>query len=353
MLEADAMPILRGCPKCGTRFRFAPDLLQVAGGQVRCGACLTVFDGRVEEAQPLAPEPQPPAPEPQPPAAQEPAETVPLPQPTASVPGQPEAPLEPIPKPTASVPGTPGAPLEPLSKPTAPVPGIAEGPLEPAEHWHAAPRPLADAPPPEQEPPPDAARPEQTPDAEAPAPVSPPIRLGARAGLRPKAKKPKRPRRTEDDGGKRRTALLGLVVFLAFSLTVSIFGMRFEDWSRLAHLRPLYEGACGVIGCRVRTPKDLSAWTFTTNSVARLGYPEPIVVTADLANNAAYGQRFPTLLARFTTADGEVLGEERLRPRDYLPERPSRRLAPNQSATVVLRFKDPGHKATHHAILLL
>ena len=32
------------CPQCETRFRVTPEQLGVAGGRVRCGACLTVFD---------------------------------------------------------------------------------------------------------------------------------------------------------------------------------------------------------------------------------------------------------------------------------------------------------------------
>ena len=34
------------CPQCGTRFRVTAAMLAVADGQVRCGACLTVFRGR-------------------------------------------------------------------------------------------------------------------------------------------------------------------------------------------------------------------------------------------------------------------------------------------------------------------
>jgi predicted Zn finger-like uncharacterized protein len=33
------------CPACGTHFRVAPEQLQVQQGQVRCGRCMTVFDG--------------------------------------------------------------------------------------------------------------------------------------------------------------------------------------------------------------------------------------------------------------------------------------------------------------------
>jgi predicted Zn finger-like uncharacterized protein len=33
------------CPACGTHFRIAPEQLQAHQGQVRCGRCMTVFDG--------------------------------------------------------------------------------------------------------------------------------------------------------------------------------------------------------------------------------------------------------------------------------------------------------------------
>ena len=33
------------CPVCGTHFRVTPEQLQVHQGQVRCGRCMTVFDG--------------------------------------------------------------------------------------------------------------------------------------------------------------------------------------------------------------------------------------------------------------------------------------------------------------------
>lgn len=38
-------PLITRCPNCDTRFRVNETQLQAALGQVRCGACLTVFDG--------------------------------------------------------------------------------------------------------------------------------------------------------------------------------------------------------------------------------------------------------------------------------------------------------------------
>lgn len=47
------------CPACGTHFRVTPEQLQAHQGQVRCGRCMTVFDGlralaALQEAEPPA-----------------------------------------------------------------------------------------------------------------------------------------------------------------------------------------------------------------------------------------------------------------------------------------------------------
>lgn len=39
------MPMVTRCPSCGARFRVTPRQLQARDGQVRCGRCMTVFDG--------------------------------------------------------------------------------------------------------------------------------------------------------------------------------------------------------------------------------------------------------------------------------------------------------------------
>ena len=43
--ETELEPLITSCPNCETRFRVTESQLQVAKGQVRCGACLHVFDG--------------------------------------------------------------------------------------------------------------------------------------------------------------------------------------------------------------------------------------------------------------------------------------------------------------------
>jgi len=45
MSEENFDPLITECPNCDTRFRVTESQLQIAGGRVRCGACLVVFDG--------------------------------------------------------------------------------------------------------------------------------------------------------------------------------------------------------------------------------------------------------------------------------------------------------------------
>ena len=47
MSEENLDPLITECPNCDTRFRVTESQLQIAGGRVRCGACLVVFDGTV------------------------------------------------------------------------------------------------------------------------------------------------------------------------------------------------------------------------------------------------------------------------------------------------------------------
>jgi predicted Zn finger-like uncharacterized protein len=54
-----ANELITQCPACGTHFRVTPEQLQTHQGQVRCGRCMTIFDGL--RALAALQEPPPPA----------------------------------------------------------------------------------------------------------------------------------------------------------------------------------------------------------------------------------------------------------------------------------------------------
>ena len=182
----------------------------------------------------------------------------------------------------------------------------------------------------------------------APAPALSAARAGAPAQFPPAA--------GADSKGRsepRATPLLFLSVFgLSALLAFSVFGLRFDAWSLLPQLRPGYEVACEVIGCRLPSPNMPAAWDFQAKAVVRPGAPEPLVLDVELTNNAPYRQSLPTVAVRFTNDAGELIAEERLTPRDYT-DRPAQRMTPGKPKSLQLRFPAPGADASRYQISLL
>ena len=368
----DVAPLVAACPKCGTRFRVAPELLDVANGQVRCGACLTVFDGRAEVV-PALPE-----------AAAAVAPVVPPEAPAAAAP----APLEQAVDsafPLNAPPRAPPHPQTPLGPPTPPGAGL-DAPLDPPEPLgpqtplgprsvgrprFAAENPVAGA----------VEDPRLTETATAgteprpKAPSSPQARMSARAALAasamPKSTLPTRPSDpapatahaapppaaeradTERDAERAGTGLLFAALGLLVALVVSVFGLRFDAWSLSPGTRGVYEVACDLIGCDLPSPNAPAAWDFRAKAVARPGPPEPLTLDVELVNKAPYRQRLPTVEVRFTNAAGELIAEERLTPRDYEAARPAQRMAPGKPKSLQLRLSDPGAAASVYRVSLL
>ena len=322
MSESAEQTLIVPCPQCGIRFRVAPELLTVADGQVRCGACFTVFDGNaVSEIAPPTP-PAPPAPVSRPPgeAFNEPPGGQPSP-PNVMRELRPETP----PGPAAAPEAPPTVPFReaPMSSDTF-APRIQEQPDAP---WVA-----------------DVAAPDPAPLE----PQPPPARVGARMSIG------RGDRRRSKTGREKRTSaprLLAVALAVAL-LPLNILALGFERWALAPALRPVYAAGCGLIGCQVPAPQDLEALALTLKSVVRADAGAAIVVTAELRNHAAYPQSLPAVAARFTDASNQLVSEERLTPRDYLPERPTRRLAPGKAATVEFRFPAPGDSATRYALVL-
>lgn len=363
-------PLILACPQCGTRFRVAPELLDVAEGYVRCGACLTVFDGRAEDAggESVAahretagvsatgadvlldlPARMPEIPRPG--TAREHPSQVDAPAPLPPEPSLPE-------RPELERPVDPGL----LSPPTSPAPlggtrpVFAESAAGAMEEERRAPLP---------------------PEARPKPASSPQARMGARAALAasalPKTTPAARPSNAAGEEGVVAAPARGrqsrregranprpgaagpffAVLALLAALVFGVFALRLDAWSLRPELRTAYEVACDLIGCRVPSPNMPTAWDLNTKAVARPGPPEPITLEVELVNNAPYRQALPTVAVRLTGDGDELVAQERLTPRDYAPERPTQRMAPGKPKALLIQVPDPGAEATSYRIALL
>ena len=281
------------CPSCGERFLLPDDVLAQArnsSGNVRCGACLAIFNAEanlVEAAAP--PEPSPFSPSPADLADAPPAEPAAASQPAQAPSDEPSA-VEPAPSDGDDVPGS----------------GTSDDNV----------------------------------------PISPPLR-GARLAPTPGQRRGAKSKEGSRTGLWAVLAIVGLVL-LGGQLTVLHFpaGAQTPEW------RGVYLAVCKVIGCSVPALRAVGAIDIVEPSVERQASPETLEFRASLVNNAGFAQRLPRLSLRFLAADGAMVGEQRVSPSDYR-EGSKGRLAPNESIPVTVQVADPGANAVNYSVTLL
>lgn len=379
-------PLVTECPHCSTRFRVTEQQLQLAAGRVRCGACLTVFQGverlvwdepsefeSDEEAQhaldALLDELGQPADEGEadeggllvddtapadawPDAAS--AEAAPTgieleehhwPGARARAEADPErraASASPEPEPVAPEPSREATQdaLEPTQNALeatqdarevardGPAPAVAEQAAEPEL---AAP---ADAPEPAV-----AAAPEPV-AQDAPAAVDTPTDSAALARDL-----------SFGEARKRRWWVPVAMVTASLVLVVQVLWFQFDRWAVDLRIRPVYSTICGVLGCELPVLRDVEAMV-ARNLVVR-SHPDvadALLVNAVIVNQAPFAQPFPNLALRFTTLNGNLVAGREFRPDEYLAGEllGAADIPRNVPVHVELAIEDPGAEAVNY-----
>ena len=295
------------CPSCATRLRVDEDQLAIANGQVRCGACLAVFDGR---AHLVAPQ-QPPTP--------------------------------------TEVPPTPSADAE--TTPSAPEPTDAPPPEQLVEDAAAPPAPDTDdeAPEPAQaepEPPPET-QDTPVPDTDDEVPVP--------AQAEPE-RPPKRERRSISHRALGALGMWSPVATLALLLIVNVLRLQFDSWTQLPLTRGFYAQACDIVNCELPPLRSLADIALDNDDAdSRPGPPNQLTLTATLVNRAQFPQPFPTLTVHLFAANDKKLAQHRIPPATYLEDlgdKTAPSMTPNQPTPITLRMDDPGTEAISYAITM-
>lgn len=406
MAEDELEPLITECPSCGTRFRVTEAQLQRARGRVRCGACLTVFDGvehlTLESARVYADEDQArqdlddildelaggPAgqePESEPPGGR-PAATLEEAAPAATPPFRPayRAPIfagfedaeppaaEPDIARTFEIVGEAPAADEESAADEAPAadekPAADEAPAaekEPAADEESA----ANENPPADKKPPDGEKPAPN-HAPAPTlttpgePVEPPSAPGAGAAApgeaasapasapadAPDAAPDREPVVFGERPARRPLVWVGIVVGVLL-LVGQVLWYQFDDWSTDARWRPVYGSLCRVLGCELPQQQDRSLLA-TRNLAVRTHPTEPdkLLVNAMIVNEAEFAQPFPVLELRFTTVRGMLVAGRRYQPDEYLDGDAAglSLIPPRTPVQVELTIDDPGPEAVNY-----
>jgi len=380
MADDELEPLVTECPNCSTRFRVTDSQLQVAGGRVRCGACLTVFQGvdhllwdddaqfaSPQEAQDALDE-----------LLNELTRSSEAADEAASAAAEPEVtdlaaanPFLPDDKPLYvgfedDAEDTTAAPPSPAWTTAAGRPDDAagdSGPL-PAAPSHPEPQPSpaspkatgadGDAPEPPVDELPTEAVPVESAAGPATAPEPPSARSNAGAGALPanaRSYDEALPESLVFEPERRRWWMpLALLVAL-LALVLQVFWFQYPQWSRDPALRPVYEVACRALGCSLPQRRDLAA--VSSRSLVVRSHPDvtgALIVDALIVNEAPYAQPFPVLELEFRDLNQNPVASGRFPPEVYLDgELAGAELMPSRTPIHVdLEIEDPGEDAVNY-----
>jgi predicted Zn finger-like uncharacterized protein len=380
VIQDDLEPLITRCPNCGTRFRVTESQLAVAAGRVRCGACLTVFEGTEHL---LFGEEMVPREENAGAALDELLDE--LADSGAGLPGEESddaarhatgsavaSELDVTPQiyggfEEDEAPGSGGPETgEAVDREKAGGTGsehvaVDDGTsTEPAEDWDwaldGAGEWLGDGAPENRD---------QTGDEIAAAAEEPEVALAeveaSAADAQPWDEAASD--RDEAEGAspveisfapEPRRWWVGLVAGLfGLALIFQVFYFQLPSWSRDPGLRPIYETACSWLGCELPAMRDISRMS-ARNLVVR-SHPDldnALIVDAVIVNGADYAQPFPDLELRFTAVGGLLVAGRRFRPDEYLngDDVDVTNMPPNTPVQVSLEIEDPGPDAVNYVL---
>ncbi|UTW44310.1 DUF3426 domain-containing protein [bacterium SCSIO 12696] len=339
------MDYITRCPACTIAFQVSDEQLQLAGGKVRCGACLSIFDARSHFELPLA---------------EQPVSTPDLDdevlihdQMDASLVEQIEQQPPSYTEPEQQLePDTPKAPL--TLPPAVQHPRLTHEPSEdlPAEEAESViamgcdsdgsiielscdsedDEELADGEPTE----PEAA--EET-LFEAPDP----------ADDFPFGTRPAKPKRNP-------------LWAIACVLLITLLPLQYlhfhaaELGQQWLQYRPWIDKLCAITGCQIPPQVDLAkikpSYLMVSNHPSSAN---ALLVEAVIENQADFAQPMPRLLLSFSNLSGETIAQRSFHPSEYLQGEMSgkNQLPPKRPVRVRIELADPGPDATNYEMLVV
>jgi len=347
MPEENLEPLVTECPNCDTRFRVTETQLQVAKGRVRCGACLTVFDGTARlslDGEPLG-------------TRDDSADVDALLEELNDLSEIDEKDIEAGQEYLQTREQLPEALLALEAELIDDLHSVGDAPaelqpaeLQPAEIQNELPAGEAapiearavDSDPPGVSAAPD---PRNVPDTTEPEPPLA-VTLAPDVGFADLEE-------VEDPPAKHSRATLALILLAIVALPGQVLWFQYESWIMDPDYRPMYVAACSVLGCELPHMRDVSKIT-SRKSVIR-AHPErddARVVDVLMINTADFPQPFPLIELMATSLRGQLIAGRRFKPAEYLQGdlTQAELFPPNTPVHVSLEIQDPGEQALNFEV---
>ncbi|MEM9622574.1 MAG: DUF3426 domain-containing protein [Pseudomonadota bacterium] len=139
-----------------------------------------------------------------------------------------------------------------------------------------------------------------------------------------------------------------LIVLAGLGLPAQILWFQYESWVTDLTFRPVYQIMCDVAGCELPPMRDVKLIE-SRKSVSRT-HPQRAdarVVDVLIVNNAEFAQPFPEIRVSFSSLAGQLVASRRFRPAEYLRGDMAKvkLMPPRTPVHVSLEMQDPGADA--------
>jgi predicted Zn finger-like uncharacterized protein len=343
MPEENLEPLVTECPNCDTRFRVTETQLQVAKGRVRCGACLTVFDGTARlslDGEPLG-------------TRGDSADVDALLEELNDLSEVDEKDIQADQEYLRTREQLPDALLALEAELIDDLHNVGDAPAElqptdlqeepPIGEAAASEARAADSGAEDQ-----VAEAEDSPSVPDIAGPEPPlaVNLAPDVGFADLEE-------VEDPPAKHSRATLALILLAIVALPGQVLWFQYESWIMDPDYRPIYVAACSVLGCELPHMRDVAKIT-SKKSIIR-AHPErddARVVDVLMINTADFPQPFPLIELMATSLRGQLIAGRRFKPAEYLQGdlAQAELFPPNTPVHVSLEIQDPGEQALNFEV---
>ncbi|MEP3591133.1 MAG: DUF3426 domain-containing protein [Marinobacter sp.] len=156
-------------------------------------------------------------------------------------------------------------------------------------------------------------------------------------------------------GSRLRTILWSLVTLALFGLLVAqATWFQFDRLSAIPQLRPFYEKGCELAGCELQPLVDIDA--IQSRKLVVRTAPDnrnQLIVDAVIINRANFEQPFPSIALTFSNLNGDVVAQSVFSPDEYIAGdgEALENMPPDTPVKIAIRIRDPGRDAVNYNLL--
>jgi len=155
--------------------------------------------------------------------------------------------------------------------------------------------------------------------------------------------------------GRLRTVLWSLVTLALLGLLVAqATWFQFDRLSAIPQLRPFYEKGCELVGCELKPLVNVDA--IQSRKLVVRTAPDnrnQLIVDAVIINRAKFEQPFPSIALTFSNLNGDVVAQSVFSPEEYIAGdgEALENMPTDTPVKIAIRIRDPGRDAVNYNLL--